>query len=71
MFSTLAVVAISLTGVLKFLLFLAIIALLVVGARYLFGIMGWSIPQPIWAIIGIILFLICILYFFGGGIALN
>jgi hypothetical protein len=59
-------VAISLVGVLKFLLLLAVIVLLIVGIKYLFGLAGWVIPQPIWIVIGVIVFLLLILYFIGG-----
>lgn len=58
---------ISIVGVLKFLLLLAIIVLLIVGIRYLFSLVGWSIPQPIWIVVGVIVFLLLLIYFLGGG----
>ena len=56
---------ISLSGVIYFLIALAILALLIVGARYLLGLMGVVIPQPVWAILGLILFLVILLWFIG------
>jgi len=58
-------VAISLTGVIYFLLALCVIAILVVGVRWLLGQMGVTIPNPILAILGFMLFLIVLLWFMG------
>lgn len=60
-------VAISILGVLKFLLLFAVLVLLIVGVRYLFGLAGWTIPQPIWIVLGVILFLILVIWLIGGG----
>lgn len=56
---------ISLTGVIYFLIAVAILVLLIVGVRYLLSLAGVTVPQPIWAILGIILFLIILLYALG------
>jgi len=63
----LAAVVLSLTGVINFLIVVAILALLVVGLRWLFGKMGWALPEPMWAIVGFIVLLLVILWAFGGG----
>jgi hypothetical protein len=62
--------SISLTGVIYFLLALVALCFLIVGARYLLGLAGVVIPQPMWALIAFALFLIVLLYAlgaFGGG----
>jgi len=62
----LALVALpSLTGVIYFLIALCVIAILVVGVRWLLGQMGVVIPPPILAILGFLLFLIVLLWFLG------
>ena len=58
-------VAISLTGVIYFLLALVVLCFLIWGVRYLLALMGVSVPQPIWALIGFGLFLIVLLYALG------
>ena len=72
MFSSLAIV-ISLVGVIHFLLAVAVVALLVLGLKWLFAQLQWSVPQPIWAVLGFILFLVVLLYalgaFGGGGVS--
>ena len=40
----------TIVGVLNFLLIVALFVLLVVGLKYLFGLIGWSVPQPIWTV---------------------
>jgi len=60
-------IALSILGVLQFLLLLAVIVLLIVGIRYLFGLIGWTIPQPIWVVLGVIVFLLLIIWFLQGG----
>jgi hypothetical protein len=72
----LAALNISLTGVIYFLIAVAVLCLLVAGLRYLMGLMGVTVPQPIWAIIAFILFLLLILYALGafggaGGISVR
>jgi len=63
----LALVTLTIAGVAQFLIAVAILALLVVGLKWLFGTMGWSVPQPFWAILGFILFLLIVIWAFGGG----
>ena len=58
-------VAISLTGVIYFLIALCVIAILVVGVRWLLAQMGVVIPPPILAILGFLLFLVVLLWFLG------
>ena len=61
---------ISLTGCIYFLLAVCVLCFLVVGLRYLAGIMGVVVPPPMWGILGFILFLLLLLYAlgaFGGG----
>lgn len=60
-------VAISVLSVLKFLLLVAVLVLLIVGVKYLLGLVGWSVPQPIWIVLGVIVFLVLIIWFLGGG----
>ena len=55
----------SLTSVIYFLLALCVIAILVVGVRWLLAQMGVTIPNPILAICGFALFLILLLWFMG------
>lgn len=55
----------SISGIVYFLLAICVLALLIVGVRYVLGLMGVSVPQPIWAILGFILFLIVLLWFLG------
>ena len=70
-------ISIYLSGVVYFLLALCVLALLVVGTRYLLGMMGVVVPPPVWAIVGFILFLIILLWFLGaigggpGGVTLR
>jgi hypothetical protein len=66
--------SISLTSVVYFLLAVCVIAILVVGLRWLLAQMGVTVPQPIWAILGFMLFLILLLYFLGaigGGVSVR
>ena len=58
---------ISVIGVLKFLLILAVIVLFIVGVKYLFALVGWTIPQPIWVVLGVIVFLLLLIWFLSGG----
>ena len=64
MFATLGL-SISLVGVIYFLLAVCVLCFLVLGLRYLAGIMGLTVPQPFWAILGFVLFLIILLYALG------
>jgi len=65
---------ISLTSVIYFLIALCVIAILVVGVKWLLAQMGVVIPPPILAILGFLLFLIVLLWFLGvigGGVAIR
>jgi len=67
-------ISISLVGVIYFLIAVAILAILIVGLRWLMAQMGVTVPQPIWAILGFILFLLILLWFLGaigGGVSLR
>lgn len=64
----------SLTSVIYFLLALCVIAILVVGVRWLLAQMGVVVPPPILAIAGFMLFLVVLLWFMGvigGGVAVR
>lgn len=70
----LATLNLSLSGVIYFLLAVAVIAFLIVGLRWLAAQMGWAIPQPMLAILGFICFLLLILYalgVFGGAVTIR
>jgi len=64
-------VTLSVMGVLQFLLFLAVIVLLIVGVKYLLGLAGVTVPQPIWVVLGVILFLVLVIWLLGGGTGIN
>jgi hypothetical protein len=64
-------VTLSVLGVLEFLLFLAVIVLLIVGVKYLLGLAGVTVPQPIWVVLGVILFLVLVIWMLGGGTGIN
>ena len=64
-------ITISVLGVLKFLLVLAVLVLLIVGIKYLFSLAGWVIPQPIWIVLGVIVFILLCIWFIGGAEAIN
>lgn len=55
----------SLTSVIYFLIWLCVLAILIVGVRWLLAQMGVVIPPPVLAILGFLLFLILLLYFLG------
>jgi hypothetical protein len=69
------VAAITLTSVIYFLLAVCVLCFLIVGLKYLMGLMGVVVPQPMWAILGFILFLVLLLYFLGafgsGGVSIR
>jgi len=56
---------ITLSSVIYFLIALCVLAILVVGVRWLLGQMGVVIPNPILAILGFLLFLLILLWFMG------
>lgn len=58
--------ALSIVGVLQLLLYVALIALAVVGLRWLLAQMGITVPQPILAIVGFIVLVLVLIWFFGG-----
>ena len=60
---TLAVISIS--GLLWFLIYGAVIVGFVWGIRFLAGKMGWSIPEPVWGLIGFVLLCLLGLYLLG------
>jgi hypothetical protein len=57
--------AISLTSVIWFLIGVAIIVFLLLGLKWLAGLLNFTIPQPMWAVLGFILILLLILWAFG------
>jgi len=40
---------------------ICIIAIVIIGVKWLIGLTGWSIPQPLMVIAGIILFMVLIM----------
>lgn len=63
-------VVISLVGVIQFLIAVAVVVFLILGLQWLAAKVGFSIPQPMWAVLGFILVLLLLLYalgVFGGG----
>ena len=61
----LAIIAISLVGVIKFLIAVAVVVFLILGLKWLAGQVGFAIPQPMWAVLGFILVLLLLLYALG------
>jgi hypothetical protein len=49
---------------LSFLVFIVIVAILIIGFRWLLSLTGLAIPQPLLIILGLILFLVLIFVFF-------
>jgi len=58
----------TLLWVFNVLLWVALFVLLVLGLRRLFGLIGWTIPQPIWTVIGVICFLILAIMVVSGNV---
>jgi hypothetical protein len=54
----------------SFLVFLVVVAILIIGFRWLLSLTGFAIPQPLLIILGLILFLVLLLLFFNyvGGV---
>jgi hypothetical protein len=49
---------------LSFLIFIVIVAILIIGFKWLLSLTGLAIPQPLMIILGLILFLVLLLLFF-------
>jgi hypothetical protein len=49
---------------LSFLVFIVVVAILIIGLRWVLSLTGLVIPQPLILILGLILFLILLLVFF-------
>lgn len=47
----------------SFIVFLVVVAILIIGFRWLLSLTGLSIPQPLLIILGLILFLVLLLFF--------
>jgi hypothetical protein len=47
----------------SFLIFLVVVAILIIGFRWLLSLTGLAIPQPLLIILGLILFLILLVFF--------
>jgi hypothetical protein len=47
----------------SFLVLIIVIAIVVLGVRWLLSVVGWNIPQPLLVILGLIFFLIVLLFF--------
>jgi hypothetical protein len=57
--------AISITGMLWFLIYAACLVGFVLALRWLAGKLGWTVPEPVWAIIGFICICILLLWLVG------
>jgi hypothetical protein len=62
---TSVVAVLSITSVIYFLIGVAVIVFLILGLKWLAAQLGWTIPQPMYAVLGFILFLVLVLYAFG------
>jgi len=47
----------------SFLVFIIIVAIVIIGVRWLLSVAGVAIPQPLLVILGLIFFLIVLLFF--------
>lgn len=47
----------------SFLVFIIVIAIVIIGVRWLLSVAGFAIPQPLMIILGLIFFLIVLLFF--------
>ena len=59
------VAAISISGLFWFLIYAAVLVCFVWGCRWLAAKAGWTIPEPVWAILGFILLCFLALYLLG------
>lgn len=63
--------ALSLVGVLKILVVVALLALLLWGVRWLLGKAGVGIPEPLWTIVCVIVVLLVLIAILTGGVTLG
>jgi len=47
----------------SFLVFIIVVAIVIIGVRWLLGVAGIAIPQPLMIILGLICFLVLLLFF--------
>lgn len=47
----------------SFLVFIIVVAIVIIGVRWLLGVAGVAIPQPLMIILGLICFLVLLLFF--------
>jgi hypothetical protein len=47
----------------SFLVFIIVIAIVIIGVRWLLSLAGWVIPQPLMIIAGLIFFLVILMVF--------
>ncbi len=57
-------------AIISFLIGICLIAVVIIAVRWLLGLAGIAIPQPLMLIIGILLFVVLLVWLFGGGISL-
>ena len=62
---TLAVLSISLVGVIQFLIAVAVVVFLILGLQWLAKQVGFAIPQAMWAVLGFILIMLLLLFALG------
>jgi hypothetical protein len=53
----------AITVMVEFLIFIVIVAIVIIGVRWLMSLAGVSIPQPLIIILGLILFIVFLLIF--------
>ena len=53
----------AISFLISFLVFIIVVAIVIIGARWLLGLAGVTIPQPLMIILGLICFLILLLFF--------
>ena len=59
---------ISATGLLWFLVYIAVLVCFILILKWLFAKLGWGFGDPIWAVIGLICFLLLLIWFIQGGL---
>ena len=59
---------ISIVGLLWFLIYCAIVVCVILGLQWLAAKVGWAVPQPLWAVVGFIVFLLLVILFIQGAL---
>lgn len=53
----------AITFLVSFLVFIIVVAIVIIGIKWLLGVLGVVIPQPLMIILGLLCFLILLLFF--------